>query len=69
MSESGVSSETSGEKATKSWRFWAIFSALAFTNLLAGLEGTITAATLPSIVAELDSGADYVWIVNGYLLT
>lgn len=57
------------QKASKSWGFWAIFAALSFTNLLAGLEGTITAATLPSIVSDLNSGDTYVWIVNGYLLT
>lgn len=56
-------------KASQNWGFWAIFTALAFTNLLAGLEGTITAATLPSIVSDLKSGDSYVWIVNGYLLT
>lgn len=69
--QSLIMSETAcyTEQASKTWKFWAIFAALAFTNLLAGLEGTITAATLPSIVSDLNSGENYVWIVNGYLLT
>ncbi|KAI3393648.1 hypothetical protein diail_3828 [Diaporthe ilicicola] len=50
-------------------RFWAIFAALSFTNLLAGLEGSIAATALPSVVSDLEAGDNYVWIVNGYMLT
>lgn len=50
-------------------RFWAIFAALSFTNLLAGLEGSIAATALPSVVSDLQAGDNYVWIVNGYMLT
>ncbi|KAH8744282.1 major facilitator superfamily-domain-containing protein [Diaporthe sp. PMI_573] len=49
--------------------FWAIFAALSFTNLLAGLEGSIAATALPSVVSDLQAGDNYVWIVNGYMLT
>lgn len=50
-------------------KFWAIFAALSFTNLLAGLEGSIAATALPSVVSDLQAGDNYVWIVNGYMLT
>lgn len=57
------------DTAMNGLRFWAIFAALSFTNLLAGLEGSIAATALPSVVSDLQAGDNYVWIVNGYMLT
>ncbi|KAK3393288.1 major facilitator superfamily domain-containing protein [Podospora didyma] len=51
------------------WRFWAIFLSLSIASLLVGLDSTITSSSLPLITADLYSGDNYVWIINGYLLT
>ncbi|KAI8627366.1 MFS general substrate transporter [Xylariaceae sp. FL1651] len=53
----------------KGWRFWAVFSAICFTTLLAAIESTVTSTALPFIVHELDAGDLYVWFVNAYFLT
>lgn len=51
------------------WRFWTIFAGLALSALLSGLEGSIIATALPTILADLGSGEDYVWVINIYFLT
>jgi EmrB/QacA subfamily drug resistance transporter len=55
--------------STHSWRFWAVFPGLCFSILLAGLDTSIVATALPTITADLNSGALYVWIINGYFLS
>jgi hypothetical protein len=50
-------------------RFWAIIFALCTTALLASLENTIIATSLPFIVADLDVGGNFVWIGNIFFLT
>jgi len=50
-------------------RFWAILFVLALTSLLTSLEATITSTVMPSIVAELSGGENYIWISNAYFLT
>ncbi|KAF2136065.1 uncharacterized protein K452DRAFT_238184 [Aplosporella prunicola CBS 121167] len=57
------------QTASRGWRFWAVFPPLCVATLLAAMEGTVTSTALPSIVGELHSGNNYVWILNGYLLT
>lgn len=54
---------------TRGWRFWAVFSAICFTTMLAAIESTVTSTALPFIVHELDAGELYVWFVNAYFLT
>lgn len=51
------------------WRFWIIFAGLALSALLSGLEGSIVATALPTILADLGAGEDYVWVINIYFLT
>lgn len=53
----------------KGWRFWAIFPPLVIATLLMALESTVTATALPKITEELNAGENYVWFMNGYLLT
>lgn len=50
-------------------RFWGVLLALCLATLLVAVEVTIPTASLPQISAELEAGDDWVWIVNGYLLT
>lgn len=57
------------QPSTKGWRFWAIFPPLVIATLLMALESTVTATALPKITEELESGENYVWFMNGYLLT
>ncbi|KAK3331743.1 major facilitator superfamily domain-containing protein [Cercophora scortea] len=57
------------QPAAKGWRFWAIFPPLSIATLLVGLDSTVGSSALPKITAELDAGDNYVWILNGYLLT
>ncbi|KAK5996027.1 MFS-type efflux transporter phmH [Cladobotryum mycophilum] len=49
--------------------FWLTFSGLCFTGLISALDGSILSTSLPSIVAELKGGDNYVWVVNVYFLT
>jgi MFS family permease len=51
------------------WRFWAIISSLTVTSLLAALDLSIISTALPSIVEDLGSGTDFVWVANAYYLT
>ncbi|ETS76487.1 hypothetical protein PFICI_11874 [Pestalotiopsis fici W106-1] len=49
--------------------FWLAFLGLCCTGLVSALDGSIVATALPSIVASLQGGDDYVWVVNVYFLT
>ena len=57
------------QPASQGWRFWAIFVPMCVATLLAAVEATVASTALPFIVADLNSGNLYVWIMNGYLLT
>jgi len=50
-------------------RFWAIIAALCLVSLLAALENTVVATSLPTIVEKLQMGRDYIWITNVFFLT
>ncbi len=50
-------------------RFWLILFILALVSLLTSLEATVTSTILPSIVADLNGGENYVWIANATFLT
>lgn len=54
---------------SRGWRFWAVFPPICLATLLIALESTVTTASLPKIASDLDAGDNYVWIMNGYLLT
>ncbi|PGH16794.1 hypothetical protein AJ80_05109 [Polytolypa hystricis UAMH7299] len=51
------------------WQFYIIFIGLIATGVLSALDGAIVSTALPTIVAELNIGADYVWVANIYFLT
>jgi len=52
-----------------SWKFYIIFIGLVGAGVLSALDGALVSTALPTIVAELDIGADYVWVANIYFLT
>jgi len=64
-----ATTEKSPPQFKKGPRFWAILFVLALTSLLTSLEATITSTVMPSIVAELSGGENYIWISNAYFLT
>ncbi|POS75823.1 major facilitator superfamily transporter [Diaporthe helianthi] len=51
------------------FRFWAVLSALALSRLMVGLEYTIAATALPTVVNSLHMGPSYLWIQNAPALT
>lgn len=67
--ESGFPKSEKQGASSRGWRFWAVFPPICLATLLIALESTVTTASLPKIAADLDAGDDYVWIMNGYLLT
>jgi hypothetical protein len=50
------------------YRFWMIMLTLCFSVLLASLESTVVITSLPTIVAELKIGSNYIWVTNVFLL-
>ena len=73
QSQSSPPHESGEDKADTSsqldWRVWVIFSGLAVSALLSALEGSIISTALPTITADLNSGANYLWVINLYFLT
>lgn len=57
------------QPGSRGWKFWAVFPPLCIATLLMALESTVTSTALPIITATLKSGDNYVWFLNGYLLT
>ncbi|KAK8048071.1 hypothetical protein PG996_016135 [Apiospora saccharicola] len=57
------------QPAAKGWRFWAIFPPLSIATFLVGLDSTVISSALPLIALNLHTGDNYVWVINGYLLT
>lgn len=55
--------------SSRGWRFWAVLLAICLATLLIALEATIPTASVPTISSELGAGDNWVWIVNGYLLS
>jgi hypothetical protein len=66
-----ISPSAAGEPDTKSRPpdFWGIMVALCITSLLAALENTVVATSLPTIVDELNIGSNFEWITNVFFLT
>lgn len=67
--ERGLQKSEKQGASSRGWRFWAVFPPICLATLLIALESTVTTASLPKIAADLDAGDNYVWIMNGYLLT
>lgn len=55
-------------KQSRGWRFWAVFPGLCFCMLLAGLDTSVIATALPTIITNLNSGSLYIWTINGYFV-
>ncbi|KAB5576168.1 major facilitator superfamily protein [Coniochaeta sp. 2T2.1] len=64
-----ATTEKSPPHFKKGPRFFIILFVLALTSLLTSLEATVTSTALPSIVADLGGGDNYIWISNAYFLT
>lgn len=64
-----ATTENSTPQFQKGTRFWAILFVLALVSLLTSLEATVTSTVMPSIVADLGGGENYIWISNAYFLT
>ncbi len=58
----------SPQQMRKGPKFWAIMLVLALISLLTSLEATVTSTVMPSIIADLDGGEEYIWISNAYFL-
>lgn len=52
-----------------SWRFWVIFPALCITGFLSSLEGSLVTTAMPTITNELNTGSNYIWVINAFFLT
>ena len=50
-------------------RFWAIIVVLSLISLLTALEATVTSTVMPSLVADLGGGENFIWVSNAYFLT
>nr|QJY30855.1 MFS general substrate transporter [Discosia rubi] len=55
--------------AKYTWLFWMAFVALSLSALVSGLEASIVSTALPTILASVEVGQDYVWVLNIYFLT
>ncbi len=64
-----VTTKENSPKFKRGPRFWTILFVLSLVSLLTSLEATVTSTILPSIVADLDGGENYVWIANATFLT
>ena len=56
------------EKPKRGATFWTVIGSLMVTLMLSGLEANITATALPTIVKELGTSNQFVWILNAYTL-
>ena len=63
-----VDSEAAPPATKYDFSFYMILFALAMTNILVALEGTVVSTALPTIVRDLGGGASYVWVSSGYFL-
>ncbi|KAJ5823819.1 Major facilitator superfamily domain general substrate transporter [Penicillium robsamsonii] len=53
----------------RGFQFWTIIFALCVTGLLGALENTVVSTSMPTIVADLNIGDNYIWITNAFFLT
>lgn len=67
--EQAPKDETSAPQAFKpTFSFWMIIVSLGIAGLLPALETTIVTTALPTIIASLGGGGEYIWATSGYLL-
>lgn len=60
--------QQAGKAFQSDYRFWMIMVTLCFSVLLSSLESTVVITSLPTIVAELKIGSNYIWVTNVFLL-
>ena len=65
--EPGIQVDVS-ETQKRTWRFWLVFPGLCFSMLLAALDTAVVATALPTIIATLNSGSLFIWMINGYFV-
>ncbi|KAH8597479.1 major facilitator superfamily domain-containing protein [Bisporella sp. PMI_857] len=51
-----------------SWDVMGVFIALLLLSLMSSIDGTIVTTSLPTITREIGGGAEYIWVINGFLL-
>lgn len=70
---SGESNDNSNQitknASKRGFRFWAVIVSLGTMSLLASLENTVVATSLPTIVRDLHVGDNYIWVTNVIFLT
>ncbi|KAK3668829.1 hypothetical protein LTR22_000309 [Elasticomyces elasticus] len=64
-----ATTEKSTPKFERGPRFWAIIIVLCLISLLTALEATVTSTVMPSLVADLGGGENFIWVSNAYFLT
>ncbi|CAK7197827.1 hypothetical protein SEUCBS139899_000476 [Sporothrix eucalyptigena] len=67
--KSPPSKEKSAPTFQRGPRFWAIIATLCVIGILSSLENTVVTTSLPYIAAQLDLGANYIWVTNVFFLT
>ncbi|RFU74839.1 multidrug resistance fnx1 [Trichoderma arundinaceum] len=68
-STSSLQQEPSPPKKHYSTKFWLAFSGLCFTSLISALDSSILSTSLPTIIADLHGGRNFIWVVNVYFMT
>ncbi|MCJ1394423.1 hypothetical protein MMC18_007301 [Xylographa bjoerkii] len=56
-------------KENRGFQFWMVIVSLCIAGVLPGLESTVVTTSLPTIVADLQIGDNYIWIANVFFLT
>ncbi|EPE26098.1 MFS general substrate transporter [Glarea lozoyensis ATCC 20868] len=50
-----------------SWDVGGVFFALLVLSLMSSIDATIVTTSLPTIAREIGGGAEYIWVINGFL--
>ncbi|KAI1406849.1 major facilitator superfamily domain-containing protein [Hypoxylon sp. FL1857] len=69
--ESGAAREGTlpTESVRHSMSFWMVILALTLAAIIGTLDSGVVTTALPTIVEDLNMGANYIWVTNIYLLT
>ena len=58
-----------GARNRKGSAFWLSYSATIVCTFLSAIDLTAVSTALPTIVADLDGGDDFVWVGSAYALS
>ncbi|KUJ23229.1 MFS general substrate transporter [Mollisia scopiformis] len=53
----------------RGWKFWAVFMSVVFTQMLMTLGSNITSTALPTIIDDIGTSDQFVWIINAFSLS